>query len=214
MVWVSLLYLFTADLIHSILSYLGISHYLLLTCYKIQFIPVTIASKLYVAVQNFSQITVTKSVLTLRGSFIILLLNWKCGSHRDWYFMTTVMQSYISIPNPNVILTIWLALYYLIACWSTGISANNYCNTDKLGIEKDPSNLQPVVQHLRSKPSSPSIVLTLDVSASMEYQVCISTRHTLFCPELCQAFTVMRMSLVNNSETSDWCSWNSVRCHH
>jgi hypothetical protein len=48
------------------------------------------------------------------------------------------------------------------------MSAGNYLNSDKLGI-----NLQPAVQHLTDASPSPSIVLTLDVSASMEYQVCI-----------------------------------------
>jgi hypothetical protein len=65
------------------------------------------------------------------------------------------------------------------------ISADNYLNSNKLGIEINTSTLQPVVRHLMDTPSSPSIVLTLDVSASMEYQVCISIWYALFCPALC-----------------------------
>jgi hypothetical protein len=52
------------------------------------------------------------------------------------------------------------------------MSAENYLNSDKLGIKINTSTLQPAVQHLMD--ASPSIVLTLDVSASMEYQVCIT----------------------------------------
>lgn len=50
------------------------------------------------------------------------------------------------------------------------MSADNYLNSNKLRVEINTSTLQPVVQNLTDTPSSPSIVLTLDVSASMEYQ--------------------------------------------
>jgi hypothetical protein len=70
-------------------------------------------------------------------------------------------------------MTVWFALCCMLICWSVEMSADNCLNSNKLGIEINTSTLQPVVQHLMDTPS-PAIVLTLDVSASMEYQVCIS----------------------------------------
>lgn len=67
-----------------------------------------------------------------------------------------------------------LALSIVLSYWSMETSAN-YLDLDKLSITPDPSDLQPVLHHLRGTPWTPSIVLTLDVSASMEYEVCIST---------------------------------------
>jgi hypothetical protein len=60
----------------------------------------------------------------------------------------------------------------MLTCCSGEISAN-YLNSDILGTGINTSTLQPIAQHLMDTPS-PSIVLTLDVSASMEYQVRIS----------------------------------------
>jgi len=48
-------------------------------------------------------------------------------------------------------------------------------DSDGSSITTDLSDLQTVSHHLKSTPSSPAIVLTLDVSASMEYEVRIST---------------------------------------
>lgn len=50
------------------------------------------------------------------------------------------------------------------------MSAGNYLNSNKLGVVINTPTLQPDVHHLMDTSSSPSIVLTLDVSASMEYQ--------------------------------------------
>jgi hypothetical protein len=63
---------------------------------------------------------------------------------------------------------------------------NNW-SLGKSGVNTDLSSLEPVVQHSISTPS-PSIVLVLDISATMEYQVCTSTRCVLLCPAQCQAF--------------------------
>ena len=51
----------------------------------------------------------------------------------------------------------------------------NYLDSDGSSITTDLSDLHFVSHHLKGTPWSPAIVLTLDVSASMEYEVCIST---------------------------------------
>jgi hypothetical protein len=71
-------------------------------------------------------------------------------------------------------MTMWFALC-LLTCWTMGIRTDNYTNSGKLGIKTNAPTPQPAVQDLMDTSSSPSIVLTLDVSASMEYQVCIFT---------------------------------------
>ena len=50
----------------------------------------------------------------------------------------------------------------------------DYLSSDELSITTDLSSLQPVSQHLKGTSLSQSIVLTLDVSGSMEYEVRIS----------------------------------------
>lgn len=51
----------------------------------------------------------------------------------------------------------------------------NYLDADGSSIKTDLPDLQSVFNHLKGTPWSPAIVLTLDVSASMEYKVRIST---------------------------------------
>jgi hypothetical protein len=51
----------------------------------------------------------------------------------------------------------------------------NYLDSDGSSITTDLSGLQTVSHDLKGTPWSPAVVLTLDVSASMEYEVRIST---------------------------------------
>jgi len=57
----------------------------------------------------------------------------------------------------------------------------NYLDSEGSSITTDLSDLQPVSHHLEGTPWSLAIVLTLDVSSSMEYEVCISTQYIYVC---------------------------------
>jgi len=61
----------------------------------------------------------------------------------------------------------------------------NYLDSDGSSITTDLSDLQSVFHHLKGTPWSPAIVLTLDVSASMEYEVCISTQYMYMYIYMC-----------------------------
>jgi hypothetical protein len=67
-----------------------------------------------------------------------------------------------------------LALIIVLSCLSMGTGAN-YLDSYGSSIKTDLSDLQSVFHRLEGTPWSPAIVLTLDVSASMEYKVCITT---------------------------------------
>jgi hypothetical protein len=83
----------------------------------------------------------------------------------------------------------WLASYYMLVSWSMAASINNYWNSGKSAIDIDSPSLEPVVKHSMVTPSSTSIVLTLDVSASMEYKVRISTTCVPVFPAKYHAFS-------------------------
>jgi len=66
----------------------------------------------------------------------------------------------------------------------------NYLDSDGSSITTDLSDLQSVFHHLKGTPWSPAIVLTLDVSASMEYEVCISTQYMYIYVCVCVCLAV------------------------
>jgi hypothetical protein len=73
-----------------------------------------------------------------------------------------------------------LALIIVLSCLSMGTGAN-YLDSDGSNIKTDLSDLQSVFHDLKGTPWSPAIVLTLDVSGSMEYKVRISTQYICLC---------------------------------